>query len=332
MDDPTGNPRLALSGSRVSGKAHERAFTLIELLVVIAIIAILAAALMPVLNKAEIRARQVHCMNNLRQLMIAWRMYADDNAGSFPPSPDYNSYPRWVAGDMRGGTVTPGGPGWPTYAGIDATNEQLLVELHYSVLGPYVNNPAIYKCPADLSTWGTAGTGANEQPRVRSYSMSQAVGPLENGLTVSGSHVLGHWLSTGNQAAPGGFPWKVFIRDGSIQGISPSDLWVLLEEHPNSINDAAFAVEMPTSPLATYWVDVPTKAHENACEFAFADCHAEVHEWLDSGSIPQMFWAADESAEIGGTATSAPKDADILWVAHRTTCLAVGAPSSTYQP
>jgi len=303
------------------------AFTLIELLVVIAIIAILAAILLPVLEKAEERAQEIGCINNLKQLLAAWRMYGDDNK-EFPPNQDYDTAaPRWVNGDMAGGKIG------AAYPGIDATNILLLVDSHYSVMGPYVANPKIYKCPADQSTWSTSGTpGRNEQPRVRTYSMNQAVGPSENGTLIGNSgEVMGHWLtgSSGpNALPPGGTPWRVFIKDSAIQGMSPSDLFVMLDEHPESINDAAFAVEMPPSLNSCVFIDTPSKVHVNSDGFAFADGHAEIHKWLDPGDIATINWQPDVNprpASNVSTGAGVPADPDIIWLAHHTSCLAPGA-------
>lgn len=151
--------------------------------------------------------------------------------------------------------------------------------------------------------------------------MSQAVGPSANGMLVDGSHPpAGHWLSAGNAVAPGGSPFHVYTKDGSITtALGPSDLWVLVDEHPDSINDAGFAVQMPlgwpnANPQTYNFVDIPSKAHGNSCGFSFADGHAEIHHWLDPGVIPNPVYAGS----IGGRVTQAISDPDVAWLASHT--------------
>ena len=318
------NGKTSQSGS---SRSKRLAFTLIELLVVIAIIAIIASILLPVLNKAQMRAQEIQCENNISQLTRGVLLYSGDQNGLFPPNPDYEAFPCWVAGSMRSGSPLAGTP----YSGTDATNSQLLVDSRYSCMADIVKNPAVYKCPADLSTWSTSSSaGHNERPRVRSYSMSQSVGPNESGTinpTAAGGNYVGHWLSNRNNSAPGGFPWKVFIKDSAIIGMSPSDLFVLVDEHPNSINDGAFAVQVPINHQQTYFIDMPGKTHGGtSCGFSFADGHAEIHRWQEPSVIPNIVWAADTSAGVGGAQYSAPSDPDVYWLVRHATCAAPGAP------
>ncbi len=146
---------------------RRKAFTLIELLVVIAIIAILAAILLPVLQKAQQRAQGVQCMNNLHEIGYGWVMYNNDNNGYFP----YNSTGaasgnvNWVSSDED------------YSGGSDDTNYVKLVNSASSLLALSVTDPKVYHCPSDQSkNFGSTGL-----PRVRSYSMSQAIGPNNQG-------------------------------------------------------------------------------------------------------------------------------------------------------
>ena len=120
------------------GLAHSHvAFTLIELLVVIAIIAILAAMVLPVLTKAKTKAQGIYCLANQKQLVLAWRMYADDNQDKLPPNEN--------GGNNRGGWVE----GWEDF-NVNNTDNTNRLFLTNAKLGAYTKNIGIYKCPADI--------------------------------------------------------------------------------------------------------------------------------------------------------------------------------------
>lgn len=280
---------------------NPKAFTLIELLVVIAIIAILAALLLPALNRAKIEALSAKCMSNKKQLQLAWTMYAGDNHEMLPDNHDYEDYgqyslpkppgtPCWCEGKMD----------WYANEPSDNTNVQGLIGPTFSLLGPYVaNNYFIFTCPADnfLSAPQRQAGWAN---RCRSVAMDGNVGPGER-------YSFGWALSSP----------VVKTSDFTIPG--PAMSWVFTDEHPDWIDDAQLYVNPGETNGVGEFTEVPGTFHNNACGISFADGHTEIHKWLDSRiqlqSLP-VTYVYQNGRQI--TFSAGSPSPDLAWMAQRT--------------
>jgi prepilin-type N-terminal cleavage/methylation domain-containing protein/prepilin-type processing-associated H-X9-DG protein len=292
------------------------AFTLIELLVVIAIIAILASLLLPALAHAKSEAQLTLCLNNMKQLILTAKLYADDNGGLwFPnqPSGEANQ-DDWVTDNMDWGAITLSEPA--PYGGLEATNWELLLATKaqspqaFSMFAPYIKSPGIYKCPADPS----AVKGA---PRARSYSANQAVGTLWSFIAGCNSWpdgpVTGQWLSGSDSDSQ---TWgRCYQKDSDMNRPPPSKLWVFDETHPDDINDSSDAVQIDDWQMGASFIDIFTDMHNKSGSFSFADGHAGNHRWLGfMGNIPFNNGGPLSLPATGGSCVNTADLNDLNWL------------------
>lgn len=275
-----------------------RGFTLIELLVVIAIIAILAAMLLPALAKAKEKAQGAQCISNMKQLTLGWVMYYTDARGLLaingdegyqPGTATPSSDPQWCPGRMDSGT------------GNQPTNT---LYIKAGQIFPYVNNPGVYRCPADHSSYVSQSQQANPRggagdPRVRSMSMNA-------------------WMNfdPNNDVGMNETGFYVYHKDSDLTHPGAATLWLFLDENPYSINDG-FLLELPTSngnpPTGNGWIDCPASYHNGACGISFADGHAQIRKWTDPVVLN---WKT--GASLSPAAATPPKT-DLLWLLNLTT-------------
>jgi len=279
----TFNPRLKSSSEMTATyqlRSLRRAggFTLIELLVVVAIIGVLAGLLFPAIAKAKNSGKVTSCLNNLRQLQLAWTMYADDHDGRLVRN-DYvigNPHPSrasWVQGRLD---YSPGNSA--------NTNAGTFLDESLSLFAPYLRAPSVYRCPSDRSAVLING---EMYSRVRSYGMNWALAS-ERSTEV-----------------------KVLRKFSEIQSPTPSMMFVFIDQHPDYVSDPHFHMSLAAGGQAMF-LDVPSANHGGSGTLTYADGHAERRKWVDQRTKPEV-----KFRNSSVLAVPSPENEDISWLQER---------------
>jgi prepilin-type N-terminal cleavage/methylation domain-containing protein/prepilin-type processing-associated H-X9-DG protein len=282
----------------VAGLSRQ-AFTLIELLVVIAIIAILAAMILPALAKAKQKTYGIQCLSNTKQLLIGWRMYADDNVDRVPNNFGVNetensisarTFVNWVNNVMDWNNSDQWGNFNPDY-------------IRNGVLSPYLaKNLGVYRCPADNFLSPAQRTGGHSA-RARSLSMNAFFGPFDE--------------NRGNENWPKGqnvffTNYRQWLKLANVP--RPSMYFVVIDEHPDSINDGYF-LNNPTG-IQDHWGDTPASYHNGAGGISFADGHSEIHKWFGAATKAPITYSGGQPSQSFGSDAGGRRDYQYLVLDH----------------
>jgi prepilin-type N-terminal cleavage/methylation domain-containing protein/prepilin-type processing-associated H-X9-DG protein len=263
----------------------KRAFTLVELLIVLAVISILGCLLLPAMARTRITSSGAGCLSGLRQMMVGWNMYKDDNNDNLIPNND-GSQNGWI-----GNTCT---ENWSTDTGN--TN---VAAYQAALLGPYVNGHVeIYRCPADTIP-------SQNGVRIRSRSMNSQMSPPEG---------------PGGSVANPNEGWRTYFRGSDLTCPTPQNAFIFADESMASLNDGWLEMDL----VDPSCIDIPANYHDSGCGISFADGHAEIHKWMWPGTAtsglrnaPYVYGDGYPSYEYWGSSGSDP---DWLWLRARTAC------------
>jgi prepilin-type processing-associated H-X9-DG protein len=239
--------------------------------------------LLPALSRAKQKAHGIMCLNNGRQMTLAWRLYVEDNGDKVPRSYDPGSTMEWVHGSLN-------------FDGANRSNWDVEQDLEKSLLWDYCGATAeIWKCPADRST---VSVGGRTLPRVRSIAM--------NG-----------WFDSTDVQFFGDNGYRIYKKMADVTDPGPTMTWLFIDEREDSINDGEMIVGMfgfPDQPSAWKIVDYPASYHGGAGGLSFVDGHSEIRKWEDARTTPALRKGVEIPLNV-----SSPANPDVLWMMERTT-------------
>jgi len=282
---------VATGNNRQRGRfVFTNGFTLVELLVVIAIIAILSALLLPALVGAKMQTARIQCVNNEKQLILAWTIYSGDNNENLvlnggDSAPTSAAAHLWVYGGNHGSSDS-------------LTNDLYLTGANFALFAKILPTGRIYKCPADRSTWPLWTSTLTYVTELRSYAMNSYIGTTTSGaispISINASY-------------------KTYAKTSQLAADAPVNRFVFIDVNPASICTPAFGVDMN---LQT-WIHLPSDLHRRRGVLAFADGHLEAHRWQDARTMLHL--AGGSAYILHGT--SSPSNPDLNWIGARTTSL-----------
>jgi prepilin-type N-terminal cleavage/methylation domain-containing protein len=277
-----------------NAKNREIGFTLIELLVVIAIIAILAALLLPSLTKAKTSAQVTTCMNNNKQLVLAWSMYAHDNSDHLAINSDqsetFNGTPSWIGG-------TPPDNAWLDWTSDqNNTNWQYLVQYpSHALFGGLIGNDyKVFACPVNSAFVSPAQRGMGWSGRIRSCAMNGAIG--------DGKKFDGYTYSTT-------FWWAKKTSDLVYPG--PSSSWLIMDEHPDSIDDGILYDSYTYTEGTGEFSELPSGQHNGVCGIGMADGSSLMHKWVTAVTLEPVGYSNRVNVSV-------VNNQDLAWLARAT--------------
>jgi prepilin-type processing-associated H-X9-DG protein len=269
---------------------------------VVAIVAVLAAILLPALAGARERSRGIYCLNNTRQLTLVWQLYADEHEGALP----YNMRMSGSPSPISASTVPASTNNWVNNVmtwdlSSDNTN---LATITQASLGSYAADvTGIYHCPSDR-VLSAVQRAAGWTQRIRSYSMNAMVGDPGPSL-VNGRNVNN----------PG---YRQFLKLDQIP--HPTEVFVFLDEHPDSIDDGYFINTdssggySQNSVTINEWMDLPASYHNGGAAISFADGHATMHQWVNASTLaPVVPYEANLPFQVPATASTS-EGSDFEWL------------------